>query len=110
MADTIDDSGLGRYKSAADIPHIAELIQSLKGYKVLNTILRAGQNTETKKLEAELKGMIDSIDRFYDLLGDRNWILHDRLDFSKVQEIVNDTQDPQEAEERFMGLYTKDID
>lgn len=52
----------------------------------------------------QLKTMFDSVDRFYQLLGPRNWICHDRLPWSKIEEMLarNPTED--EAEESIVEI------
>ena len=45
------------------------------------------------------------VDRFYDRLGPRNWIFHESLNVSAVEEILDQTTSREEAEQRFIEIY-----
>jgi len=99
---------LGRYQSAADIPSMAEMISQLEGLRLLNTVFRGDQNIEIARIEQGLDEMIGTVDGFYDLLGDKNWILHENLNFEKVKQILRDNSNADHAEMQLIDLYDED--
>ena len=99
---------LGKYKSAADIPSITELIQSLEAYKTLDAVFGSGQATKIKQLEEQLNEMIASVDGFYDLLGDKNWIFHEDLNYENVKTILKNNSGADDAEKQLINLYAEE--
>lgn len=66
------------YPSAADIPAFKKLKAQAAGLRLL-VIIKPSLRKEFKRLEAELDRLVTSVDRFYELLGDRNWVFHGSL-------------------------------
>jgi len=71
------------YRSARDLPRFVEMQQQLAGFKTLARFVARDQRETIKKLERQMAELVDAVDQFYELLGPRNWILHDRLNFEE---------------------------
>lgn len=67
------------YGSAADIPSIADMLQKIEGGKLLTRFIARDQRANLVELERQVREHIAVIDRFYAVLGPRNWIVHDEL-------------------------------
>lgn len=87
---------------------MAEMIKQLEAFKLLNTAFNSGQDAEIKRIEKELDEMITAVDGFYDLLGDKNWILHEDLNFEKVKEILRNNSSADDAEKQLISLYNEE--
>ena len=96
---------LGRYKSAADIPFFVECAAQLKGLKLLRKLSGINQDDEIAKVERELNSMVETVDGFYDLLGDRNWIFHETLNYEKIKGLVGQKPTPEDAEASLIVMY-----
>ena len=92
------------YGSARDLPSFRELERQLAGLKALNTLLRRGKRDEIRRLEQQLRQMTDTVDGFYALLGERNWIFTGDLNMPAMAQVIAVT-DPGEAESRFVAYY-----
>lgn len=99
---------LGRYQSAADLPFVDEMINQLRAFKLLNAVFRSGKATEIKQLKSQLNEMIADIDGFYDLLGDKNWIFHEDLNYENVKKILKDNSGADDAEKQLIALYSEE--
>src|SRR6266704_2018550 len=93
------------YDSAHDLPSFVELSNQLKGLKLLRFLLPKNQRDELKKLEAQIKELGDTVDDFYELLGEKHWIFHDLLNMQKVRAILTHNTDAEDAERQFIALY-----
>ncbi|WP_220209221.1 hypothetical protein [Reticulibacter mediterranei] len=82
-----------------------ELSKQLNALKPLRFLLPKDQRGELEKLEAQLKQMVDTVDDFYKLLGDRHWIFHDLLNMEKVRAIIQHNAGAEDAERQFIALY-----
>ena len=67
------------YGSAADIPSIADMLQKIEGGKLLTRFIARDQRAKLVELERQVRQHVTVIDRFYAVLGPRNWIVHDEL-------------------------------
>ncbi|MER7050047.1 hypothetical protein [Streptomyces jumonjinensis] len=72
------------YESARDLPSFLELELQLK----LLRLLRKGGRKEAASIETQLREMAETIDAFYQLLGEKHWILHDRLSLTAVRSVL----------------------
>lgn len=79
--------------------------QSLQGMKLLTRFIARDQRASILELEREMRHLADTVDGFYALLGPRNWIFHELLNLSRVEEIVSQSSSPGDAEQRFIELY-----
>jgi len=95
----------GPYGSAKDLPSYQEMLQQLQGMKLLTRFIARDQRPKVLELEQDVNRLVKVVDEFYDRLGPRNWIFHDRLDLSKIGAILAETSDPEDAESRLIGLY-----
>ena len=79
--------------------------QQIQGMKWLTLFIARDQRPKLKEIEQEIRRLTDLVDRFYEVLGPRNWIFHDLLNLDRVERILNETDDPEAAEQRFIELY-----
>ena len=94
-----------KYGSAHDLPSVQEMQQSIYGLSILTRFVARDQRPKLIETERQIRRLADLVDRFYDRLGSRNWIFHDTLDVSRVEEILDETDTPADAEERLVELY-----
>ncbi len=92
------------YDSARDMPSFVELQQQLTGLKVLALVWRSKRRM-VADLESQLKYLADTVDRFYDLLGDRHWIFHDDLNLDRMAAILDTAAGPDAAERDLIAYY-----
>jgi len=96
------------YGSARDLPSVQELEQQMAGLRLLGFLLSKAQRHELKQLRQEHRRITRTVDTFYALLGPRNWVFHGDLNLAAIEAVI-DTNDPAEAERRFI-LYHKEGD
>ncbi|MCF3106974.1 hypothetical protein IPZ58_36270 [Streptomyces roseoverticillatus] len=63
------------YESARDLPSFLELDRQLK---VLRLLGKTGRE-RTASIKTQMRDLADTVDAFYQLLGDKHWIFHDQL-------------------------------
>lgn len=51
-----------------------------------------------------MSSLFDTVDRFYDALGDRHWIFTDNLPVDDIRVLLDSSSSPAEAESRFVAL------
>ncbi len=93
------------YASARDLPSFREMSKLVQGAKVLTRIVARDQREAVRNLEQEMMRLVDVVDGFYARLGDRNWIFHELLNPSVVEQILAETSDPAATELRLIELY-----
>ncbi|MDB1086171.1 hypothetical protein PJ985_01100 [Streptomyces sp. ACA25] len=93
------------YESAHDLPSFIELKQQLKGVKLFQFLIPKERRLNVEELQEQIQRLGDLADRFYVVLGERNWIFHDDLSITKIEEILNDAPDAATAEARLIGYY-----
>ena len=79
--------------------------QQIRGMKLLTRFIARDQRPKLKELEEQMRRLADTVDRFYEVLGPRNWIFHDLLNLDRVEQILDETDDPEVAERRFIEFY-----
>ena len=94
------------YGSASDLPSCQELTCQIQGLKLLTRFFARNQHSELLQLEHELTHLVAVVDRFYDRLGPSNWIFHDSVNISAVEAILEHTTTSEEAEQRFIEIYS----
>ena len=93
----------GPYESALDLPSVAELLDQIKGMKTLTRFVARARRAEILEAEQVLLALVRSIDRFYELLGARNWIYRDSLHADRVGALLDLPAD--DAEVGLIALY-----
>ena len=91
------------YGSAADIPSIAHMLQQIEGGKLLTRFIARDQRATLVELERQVRQHVTVIDRFYAVLGPRNWIAHDELPMPLLEAIGGMAAD--DAERQLIGYY-----
>ena len=91
------------YGSAADIPSIADMLQTIEGGKLLTRFIARDQRVKLVELERQVRQHVAVIDRFYAVLGPRNWIVHDELPMPLLEAIRGMAAD--DAERQLIGHY-----
>ena len=99
------ERGQSPYGSARDLPSYQELARQIQGGKLLTRFIARKQRSKFLEVEHTLNSLVAVVDRFYDRLGPRNWVFHESLNVSAVEEILNQTANSEEAEQRFIELY-----
>jgi hypothetical protein len=79
------------------------MLQKIEGGKLLTRFIARDQRAKLVKLEQQVRGHIAVIDRFYAVLGPRNWIVHDDLPMPLLEAIAGMAED--DAERRLIGYY-----
>jgi hypothetical protein len=93
------------YRSAIDLPSFAELQEQLRGMKLLTRIVAREERAKVVELEAQLHRMAGIVDRFYDLLGQRNWVFHDDLNLERIAALVGEEATAESAEQGLVTYY-----
>jgi hypothetical protein len=91
------------YGSAADIPSIADMLRQIEGGKLLTRVIARNQRAKLLELEQQIREHVAVIDRFYAVLGPRNWIVHDELPMPLLKAIGGMAAD--DAERQLIGYY-----
>lgn len=92
------------YGSARDLPSVRALEDQLQALRLLRGLVPAVQQRQLDDLERQLRRLTGLVERFYSLLGSRNWVFNDYLSLDSIEEIV-DTDDTEVAEERLVSHY-----
>jgi hypothetical protein len=95
--------GPAPYVSAADLPSVAEMLEQIRGMKLLTRVVARDQREGLLKIESQVRDIVRVVDGFYDLLGPRHWIFHESLNLEKVKELLKAPVD--EAEQKLIALY-----
>lgn len=92
-----------------DMPSVVEMSQQLAAMRTVTRFVARKHRHEFLALEAQLQQMMGTVDRFYMVLGPKNWILHDSLNFSAVEKFLQGCS-PEEAEEQMVALHASVVD
>lgn len=93
------------YGSAADLPSFMELAEQVRNYKLITTLIGRKHRAKIIEIERQLTEMIATVDRFYDLLGNRNWIFHDNLNIKQIQSVLTSSPTPDAVERQLIDQY-----
>lgn len=85
------------YGSASDLPSVKEMEKQITAFKLLGFLLSKEQRTELKGLQREHRRIVSIVDRFYDHLGERNWVFTGDLNLTAMEEVAN-AKDSETAE------------
>jgi hypothetical protein len=91
------------YQSALDLPSFVELLQQLRGATLLTRVIGRAQRQQFLEVERQVRAMAATIDRFYDLLGERHWVFHDDLHMDRMAALVKAEASVEELEQRFIA-------
>ncbi len=95
--------------SANDLPFVRQLKSELKALSAINLLVGSSEvDRELHRIKEELQRIISIVDRFYELLGEHNWIFSNVLNLNKAEEIIN-AQTIEEAEQKIVS-YLKEND
>lgn len=103
VATSRDQHHVKPYGSALDLPSVAEMLREIQGYKLITRVVGRKHRAELIELERKLRELAGLVDRFYELLGPRNWIFHDRLSTTAVADLVD--LPAEKAEAALIDLY-----
>lgn len=90
------------YKSARDLPSVTEMTEQMRGFKLL-TIFNRDKRNELRKIESQLNDLVQTVDGFYDRLGERHWIFHDWLNTETVKRLI--PMETEDAEQALIEIY-----
>ncbi len=76
------------YRSARDLPSVAEMLRLIEGGKLLTRVIARRVRPDLVQLEGQVKELADLVDRFYEVLGDRHWIFHEHLNADGIRQVV----------------------
>lgn len=105
VVDMSDRPKVSPYGSARDLPSVKEMEQQIAAFKMLGFLLPSDQRTQLKELEREHKHITVVVDRFYELLGQRNWVFTGDLNLPALEHVVS-AGDVATAEARLIDYYT----
>jgi hypothetical protein len=91
------------YKSARDLPIVAEMLEQIRGGKLLTRFVARDQRASLEAVERQLDHLVATVDGFYDLLGDRHWIFHESLNTDLAKGLLAKPAD--EAEQMLIAHY-----
>ena len=93
------------YETARDLPSFKEMELQLKGMKLLKFLLPADQKNVPKEIETKLNELAQLIDDFYEMFGERYWIFHDMLNVDQVRQIIDSSDNLDDAESRLIAMH-----
>jgi hypothetical protein len=80
-----------------------KLLKDVQAAKILTRVIARDQHPGLLQIEAEIRRLSEVVDRFYALLGERNWIYHEDLPVPMAERIV--AMDVGAAERALMDFY-----
>ena len=86
------------YGSAAYIPSIADMLQKIKSRKPLARFIARDPRAKLLELEEQVRQHIAVVDRYYAVVGPRNWIVHDDLPMPLLEAIGRMAADDAEGQ------------
>lgn len=101
----VDAKPTAAYGSAHDLPSVKETMLLLKGAKQITRFVARKTRADLIDIERELQALMDSVDRFYAVLGDRNWIYIDHMNADRVDAAIRESVGPEDAENRLIAIY-----
>lgn len=96
------------FGTAYDLPRVRELVTEIQAFQSLDYVLPFDQKEELAAQKHVLRHIVEIVDRFYDLLGPRNWVFHGDMNLERVEEVIQ-AEDTEVAECRLISYY-KDKD
>lgn len=77
----------------------------IKALKALTLVVMRDKRKELVSIERQMTALADTVDAFYERLGQRHWIFNDWMNLSAVDELLSATNTAEEAEERLIAMY-----
>lgn len=91
------------YPSAFDIPAFKKMRRDLLGMEAL-TLLQPSMRPRVRELKEQLHQIVNTVDRFYEVLGGRHWVFHGTLNTELLKPaLANGDED--EAERAVIAQY-----
>lgn len=79
--------------------------QQLKAFKALTFFVMREKRSEIVDLEARIDEMADVVDSFYERLGSRHWVFNDWMNLKEIEQLLDSSPAPDEAERLLIQLY-----
>ncbi|WP_147472604.1 hypothetical protein [Streptomyces triticirhizae] len=92
------------YRSARDLPSFLELDRQLKLLRLLGKTSRG----QAASIEMQIRELADTVDAFYELLGDKHWIFHDRLSLTAIRAVLDTAGDDADRAEQLLIKHYHD--
>lgn len=101
-----DESGevIG-YQSAMDMPSFVKLKKRAYEFRALGTLLPKKDRDKIRELTGEMEKLAADVDGFYERLGPRHWIFHDRIPTSVVRDEILLAASVDDAEDALCAIY-----
>lgn len=97
----------GGYGSAADLPSFKKLQSDLASAKLFAG-LKPSLRPQLLEIETAMKELVGSVDTFYALVGDRNWVFHQTLSVDRMRSAL-DANDANELETAVIAQYQDEL-
>jgi hypothetical protein len=91
------------YPSAWDVPQFKQFRAQMRAMTLL-LLVRPSLRKELARLKKELHRIVGSVDRFYELVGDRHWVFHGSLNLNRLVTAL-DTGSADEVEKELIKQY-----
>lgn len=75
------------YKSVLEMPRFKELKEQLDARCLFSNFLPKESREDLRKARAELSKIVELAESFYNLLGNRHWVLHESLNMTDLEYI-----------------------
>ena len=99
-----NSSQVSPYGSARDLPSVKEMERKMAAFRLLGSLLPKEQRKQLKDLQREHRRLTEIVDKFYTLLGERNWVFTGDLNLPAIEHVI-DGEDPVAAEARLIDYY-----
>lgn len=97
------------YRAAEELPSIIELREQMNVFKpfayVVGALTGRHLGREASQIERQLDHLVRLIDSFYELLGERNWVLHGLLKTELIETMLDQDSTPEQAERMLIDHY-----
>lgn len=105
VIDMTDRPQVAPYGSARDLPSVREMEQQMAVFELFD--LSSDQRKQLEELKREHQRITETVDRFYGLLGDRNWVFTGDFNLTAITAVI-ETEDAGTAENRLIDYYKTD--
>lgn len=73
--------------------------------KLLTLVMGRRHRAAIIDIERQLNELVDTVDRFYELLGDRNWVFHDQLNVKQIKLALSSNPTSESLEQALISMY-----